>query len=309
MKLGDFMRDELPLYKKIVTALQKQVEWPTARKIEIDSLETICLAVGPYRNLTTLTASILFLHPNCQVLNHAGRRIFDDRRFDFIQSFSSRKLDNFAKYSIYMSRAGRRGDAGGSITHSHAFRTHDDMKKMYEESGGKPIKDDIRALFWKESLRTSIRIRQFNVDFDKIFFGDSRLKFLLPIRHPLDCAVSNKKTGHADLFPGISSDSPLPQVVTAILEEFQWFAKLQAQFPYRFFHYFEHSFNRQMLTDMAEFLRLEPDEEWIENAQAAFKIKKHYDHSPELIAHYHAEVNRLFGEFPDFAEQLAIFVE
>ena len=70
--------------------LSKSRDLAAARNVSIDDVRTVCLFLGPYRNLTTLTASILFLHPNCQVLNHAANRIFHDRRTDFFDGYVTR---------------------------------------------------------------------------------------------------------------------------------------------------------------------------------------------------------------------------
>ena len=69
----------------------------------------LCLFLGPYRNLTTLTASTLFLHPNCQVLNHASTRIFGDQRIDFFANYSDATFDAFLRYAIHISQSGARG--------------------------------------------------------------------------------------------------------------------------------------------------------------------------------------------------------
>ncbi len=105
-----------------------------SRDIDIESIRTICLALGPYRNLTTMTASILFLHPNCQVLNHAAQRIFGDDRIDFIENFNSETFDHFVRYAIYISQHGQQGQYGGSITHSHAFDGQHEVKGIFEKS-------------------------------------------------------------------------------------------------------------------------------------------------------------------------------
>jgi hypothetical protein len=68
------------------------------------------MTLGPYRNLTTLTASVLFLHPNCQVLNHAGNRIFGDEELDFIANYNNEIFEAFTRYAIYISQKGTRGD-------------------------------------------------------------------------------------------------------------------------------------------------------------------------------------------------------
>ena len=52
----------------------------------INRVRRTAVLLGPYRNLTTLTASVLALHPQCQVLNHAGGRLLRRGALDFISS-------------------------------------------------------------------------------------------------------------------------------------------------------------------------------------------------------------------------------
>ena len=58
----------------------------------IEDIKTACVFLGPYRNLTTLTASVLALHPRCQMLNHAGGRIFSESELNFIENHSLEKV-------------------------------------------------------------------------------------------------------------------------------------------------------------------------------------------------------------------------
>ena len=88
-----------------------------SRSLDIRDCETVCLALGPYRNLTTLTAATLFLHPNCQVLNHAGNRIYGNEEVDFLSNYSKERFDRFIQFATQISIQGARGDVGGSITH------------------------------------------------------------------------------------------------------------------------------------------------------------------------------------------------
>lgn len=59
-----------------------------SRSIDISACKSVCLAIGPTGNLTTLTAATLFLHPDCQVLNHGGTRIFGNKQIDFLSDYS-----------------------------------------------------------------------------------------------------------------------------------------------------------------------------------------------------------------------------
>lgn len=292
-------------------ALTDRVDLMRSRSVGIDGCRTVCLALGPYRNLTTLTAATLFLHPNCQVLNHAGTRIFGNPRVDFLSDFSKERLDRFIRFAIKISAKGQRGGLGGSITFSHAFddrRAKRRMRTAHDEVGTALTKEHIESLFWKESLRTSNLIRDEAIDLSAIFEQDDRLRFLLPVRNPMDCAISNTKTGHVHLFHGLDHDSSVGEALEAILDEIHWFASYRAKFPDRFFWYFENAISREMLVDLARFLKIEPDEHWLENALGVMVIKPSYDHDADLMASYRGLIERKFADDPELSERLLSFV-
>jgi hypothetical protein len=278
-----------------------------SRGIDISNCRTVCLALGPYRNLTTLTAATLFLHPNCQVLNHAGQRIYGSTELDFLCNYSLETFERFMRYAIHISAGGARGDFGGSITHSHAFDDGYAMKQLFERAGGCLTKSDIRSLFWKESLLTANHIRAKQVDLADIFRQEPRLRFLLPVRHPLDCAVSNLKTGHFCRFAGIGENPDVRQVAEAILEELSWTATLAERFPGRFFVFYEHSIGPDVLRQLARFLQIEPLPEWIVQAMAAMDIKAGYAHEAGLLQWYQEQVAQRFAGLPKMAVQLLRF--
>lgn len=290
-------------------AMSDVIDLRKSREVDIREIKSVCLALGPYRNLTTLTASTLFLHPNCQVLNHAGKRIYGKKQVDFLQDFSKEKLDRFLQFAIQISSTGHRGDTGGSITHSHAFDSRYQTKEILEKAGVEPRKQKIKSLFWKESLRTSNIIRERQVNLADIFRNDERLRFLLPIRNPMDCAVSNLKTGHVNRFPGLSKSSPTREVVQAILDEIFWFANLKREFPDRFHYFYEYEISRDMLVDLARFLQLDPDETWIANALAAMKINPGYDHDNGLVSFYRDYIERKGAGFPELSRGLLAFID
>ena len=244
-------------------ALTDVLDLRRSRRQDIRDIESVCLALGPYRNLTTLTASTLYLHPNCQVLNHAGKRIYGNTQVDFLQDYSPEKLDRFLQFAVQISTTGSEATwavRSRARTRSiHRYKT----KEIFAGAGVEVRKERIKSLFWKESLRTSTIIRERRVDLGGIFETDPRLRFLLPIRNPIDCALSNLKTGHVKRFPGLSRSTPTPQVVQAILDEIFWFASLKRQYPDRFHYFFEYAISPTMLADLAQFLRLPPDETWI----------------------------------------------
>jgi hypothetical protein len=244
------------------------------------------------------------LHPECQVLNHAGRRIFGNAEVDFLTEFSRERVNRFIQFAIAISAKGQRGNVGGSIIHSHAFDEKYEMKDAFARIGAELTKKVVRCLFWKESLHTSNLIREKHVDLAAIFAADSRPRFLMPIRNPMDCAVSNLKTGMVDVFRGLRRDSPVADVTRAVLDDVLWFAQLQQQFPSRFFYFFEHSISRDMLVRLAEFVDLEPTEVWLTEALAVMKTKPSYDHNAALISAYCEHVSSRFTGFPELSSRL-----
>jgi len=287
---------------------QKEVHLHESKSVNIDGIETVCLSLGPYRNLTTLTASILFLHPDCQVLNHGGSRILVDERLNFLIDYSDAKFIAFEKYAIHISKTGKKGHYGGSITLSHAFKPQHPMKEVFQSSGIGLVKKNIKCLFWKESLITANCIRDNNVDLGAIFKRNKQLKFLMPIRNPLDCAASNVKTGHASLFRNIS-DNNTEAVLEAILDELLWFETLRNRYPERFFLFFSYEFDGALLHKLAGFLRIHPHNDWCDRSLTTFKIKSQYTHSNKIISFYGRMISSKFVDYPDFAARLLYFTE
>src|SRR5882672_10493469 len=121
----------------------------TASDSIADRIRTVCLFLGPYRNLTPLTASLLSLHPHCQVLNHAGARVFAAPDVNFLLDPSVATLRRFCDFALSASQGGQRGNYGGSITLSHAFDS-DVVRDAYRNRYGELlIKPSVDCLVWK----------------------------------------------------------------------------------------------------------------------------------------------------------------
>jgi hypothetical protein len=281
------------------------MDLPFERKA-FKSIRSVCLAVGPYRNLTTLIAAALSLHPNCQVLNHAGMRIFN-ADIDFLTRYSSIKFEKFIEIAIRASGGGRRGDFGGSITFSHAFDELYATRSIFSKRNYPLIKEEIISFFWKESHRMTNFIRDNKIHLESVLCKEPRLRFLMPIRNPLDCAVSNLKTGHYKYFQHLKTSPSVADITEGILELIRWFVCLQKEFPEQFFLFFENSISRAMLLDLAHFLDIEPNNIWLEDASSIMLSKSRYDHDVELVQYYHNMVDRLLCDFPTIRDQLHKF--
>ena len=83
---------------------------------------SIGLMLCPNRNLTTLTAAVLSLHPHVQVLNHGFERLEAAGLLRFLRSGSNDDLEAFLRGAIGFSGYGRVGDYGGNILLSHAYK-------------------------------------------------------------------------------------------------------------------------------------------------------------------------------------------
>jgi hypothetical protein len=270
-------------------------------------LRTVGLILGPYRNLTTLTASALSLHPECQVLNHAGRRLVQGRR-DFIGHVDPRHFDRFCKAALKASTGGRPGHYGGSIQLSHAF-DRQTMRELYEERyGDRSIKDSVKVLVWKDSGDVTKRIR---VDPDRIFElieSEPRLRYLLPVRHPLDCAQSNVRTGHAHGIGGVDP-TDVAGVLDRIVEAIGWFGTLMQSYPDRFFMFFQNDDLSDIADGLVRTLELSDDPRWREALVAAFEIQgTKYDWTPELYRSFDESVARHLGSLPDVASRISELV-
>jgi hypothetical protein len=265
------------------------------------------LILGPYRNLTTLTASVLSLHPECQVLNHAGGRLVRGRR-DFIGNFDPKRLDRFCEAALEASTSGKRGDYGGSIQFSHAF-DRDEIRQLYQERyGNQLIKDDVKVLVWKESGDVTERIRAHPDRILQLVDNEPRLRYLMPVRHPLDCAKSNVKTGHAKRISG-ADPNDVASVLDRIVEVIGWFGALMERYPDRFFMFFQNDDPMSIADGLVRTLELSEDAQWRQALMTAFDIRgEKYEWPPELLDAFDQSVGRHLAEQPDVARKISELV-
>lgn len=290
--------------------ISRELEYSQSQKenIDLSQIKSVCLTLGPYRNLTTLTASLMFLHPSCQVLNHGAKRIFSREEVNFLTDYNDLKLQKFLKYAIFMSKGGSRGNYGGSITLSHAFDSDDVLKSYQNRYGNLLIKNNIECLYWKESMKVSNFIKNNNVDVLNLIKQQEKLRFILPIRNPLDCAISNCKTGHArHLISSKSKDYSVLEVLDSILIEIAWFVNLYNSCPDNFFYFFEYDITNDLFIKLAKFVDVETDQQWLEDCLKCSKVKKPYDHDRELIEHYIRSVHSIFNDNPFIRDELLKF--
>lgn len=267
---------------------------------QIKNIKTIAIFLGPYRNLTTITASLLSLHPNCQVLNHGRARVFENPKIDFIQNPSQNTLNNFMQFACYASKYGRQGIYGGSITKSHAFKNKK-IKQVYFKRYSSTIKKHIKLLVWKDSHVITNYIRRNKIEVADLVKNLPQLKFILPIRNPIDCAFSNIRTKHTKYF-GAKIENTI-DCVEEIFNEFLFFLNLEKQFP----QYFTHFFEQDLLLALPELIKvynLPLDEQWLVDIKDGYiPINKNYEREG-LIQKSIQLGEQKFVDFSEFRQKL-----
>jgi hypothetical protein len=288
-------------------------EFTSLDKKQIDELDTLCLFLGPNRNLTTLLGAILFLHPNCQVLSHAGHRVLPNPEFNFLTDYSEEKFYKFCHFAITMSEAGDKGNYGGSMLATHAFRNHPVMRRTYRRRYGRRhwMKDDIRCLVWKEAQETHDYIYDHHIDISALLEQNHKLRFLMPIRSPLDIAVTfwRRKAFLENLFMGMEPPDRVETVLDLILQKLFWAVDLHEQNSEKFFMFFQYEFDEELLVRLAHFLKIEPEKRWIKDALKCYNLKEPYPYEQSLIDHYRERIREQYKNSPDMLNRFMKFVE
>ncbi len=144
----------------------------------VRGIETIVIALGSYRNLTSMTAAIFALHPAAIVLNHAWIRLGTKPSLDFFRDPRPERVQAFLAAAVHLAQSGRAGDYGGSILQSHVFH-RPEVKRLYDARyGGRIIKSQPRTLFWKESMRVLNHIWKNRIDLSALTDSLPQIRFL-----------------------------------------------------------------------------------------------------------------------------------
>lgn len=292
---------------ELIDKLKKNYDILRASSVDISTVKTVNLIVGPYRNLTTLLGALLYLHPNIRVLNHAGERILNDERVDFIKNIDNTVFEKFIKYGIHISNSGERGSYGGSITKSHAFDDDNPISSLDIEIHSEHT---VQALVWKESLRVVEQIRKNYDDIEPLLSHYPKLQFILPVRNPMDCANSNTSTGHTRKILNIDGKRlPLENMLDIILDEHLWVLKYADKYPERFHVIFQYEFTRDNFAQLGEFIKIDPTPSWLDAVEKSAVIKQKYSYTPEQWHYYKEAVHTRFNKLPLYQDKFLRFAE
>lgn len=263
----------------------------------------LAILLGPYRNLSTLTAATLSLHPGIQVLNHAAERLWSDPGLDLLASPDAASYDRFMEAAWALSAGGERGVQGGSILYSHAFESPVLQSLYRDRFGDQSVKPDAEWLVWKDSMRIQNRLMATPELFDRLCDNLPNLRFILPLRDPLDCATSNAKTGHSPTLL-LPTDASVETVLETVLDAFAWGLDKREQRPYRVFAFTQHAPLHRLLPGLADFLGVTPGTEWMAAAREAFVIRDRYQFAPESRAYERGRIAAKLGRWAEYAAAL-----
>lgn len=240
---------------------------------QYDNSKSIAIFIGPYRNLTTLTAGVFSLHPHCQVLNHAAERILNNERIDFISNPLDQTISNFWEFAIEASRSGQRGPHGGSILYSHVYDEAMFQVSYQNKYGSEMTKQKIICLLWKDSLRLSFHLQKNDTQLNKLLTNHKNIKFIMPIRNPLDCASSNYHNGYWKDYPGLTEQPSIEKMLEVILLELSYGFKLKQRYNEQVYIFFEHEICKKLISEVAYFCRLDSDPKWLNEVEKLFVTK------------------------------------
>lgn len=278
-----------------------------AERADAERIGTVVLPLGPYRNLTTMTAALFAFHPQAVVLNHAADRVFGSRLDPFADLGPTRWRD-FKALALRLAAHGRKSSYGGNVLLSHAFRAGPLAERYAARFGATLRKPGATTLFWKDSMRFQNRFEAGRPTVEALVAAKAELRFIYPVRNPLDCARSNIATGHARHLVAKDRRRDFEAVLTRVLEALRWFRLRERATPERFWSVTEAELGPGFLERFAAFARLPAEPGWLADGPHAIEVLPKSEHKPgrrDLAARL---VAGIFADDPAMRERLERFL-
>jgi hypothetical protein len=264
-----------------------------------------CLTLTAYRSLTTLTFATLGLHPHIQVMNHGFASVEASGALALFEAPDDAGLDRLARTLHRLSLGGTAGQEGGNIRFSHAFAfDHIAMRDAYATlNGDRLAKSPVRVVAWKEGSRLREHLIARGVDPIALAARFDRLRFVNPIRDPIDqaCALHGF---HAE--PGLHpvpaslGTTDLPAIMRYVLRAAAEAYDAAQRRPDRFLCFTEREIGLALLRRLADFLEVEPSGAWLAAALSAFRVTRSYPRLPEPIRLLDRLLGEAYHDRPDF---------
>jgi len=265
-------------------------------------MKNLIIMLGPYRNLTTVTVSTISLHPEVMILNHGVEKVLGKEEIDFFTGdFSHEKVENFKQLILDTSE--------NKSYNNHAFKV-ERMKKTFNKryKKGKDY-SAIKTLLWKETMRITNILSANKSKMQEILDERPDVKFLLPIRNPIDCTMSNANGMWKYLVGGVEGtffneqvsifDNPSlsanRRYLNIILESHAWFINLMGNYPDRFMCFFENEMtNEGTLDQICDFMNIRHSAEWKDDVRKVWVMKGPYKCGEGLKEYYKEKVSERF---------------
>jgi hypothetical protein len=272
-----------------------------------DQIETVVIVLGSYRNLTTMTAAFYALHPAAMALNHAWVRLATKPSLDFLSDPRSERLQRFVGAAVRLAQGGRAGEYGGSILRSHAFQ-RPALRQLYDRRfGAQLVKPHLRALFWKDSMQVLNHLWTRRVDLLALTDALPQLRFVLPVRHPVDCALSVLRSDLWTYLVDRSSKPALEMVLERLFDILLWFEQQRRRRPDKFLLFWEFDLNEDFLRRLCAFSRLRFDPQWADDVLSTLSVdpKPHANADQELLGRL---IEGRLGSDPELAAKARNFL-
>ena len=252
------------------------------------SVNTVCMTMVASRNLTTLFASICMLHPEIQVLNHFPSINYDPKT-NFLVDYTETKLNNFAAKVNQINKDGlNKPGEGGIITTDHAFGSDKGMREAFLSRFSSEHKKSFKSIVWKDSPRNTLLLLK-NRNLDDLLSKTDKLRFVLTIRNPMDCATSSSSPGYNQRYRKPSKEAILDE----LFERYEWFFAAEKRYPERFMSFFEFDPDAEFVDKLQSFLMISNDEQWKKDLLKFWTIKRKYDHSQQFRTQYRSLVGTI----------------
>lgn len=257
---------------------------------------TVVAFLGPYRNLTTLTAATLGLHPNIVVMNHGFARVEATASLRAFDDPAPEKTQRLRQTLVELSEGGRRGPPGGSIRLSHAVTDHPAMAAAYAAA---PMKEKTGAVVWKESGDLGNYLERRGLDPAEVAARWPKLRFIGPVRRPLD-HIRGLRGFDRHQIPNASSPPTFEEAARHILAAHYSFWQRARRRPDGFFQFRETEMSAALLTRLASHIGVAPRADWLALAAPLFQGSKMYDHDDSERAAFRALLDETYGQEPEF---------
>ena len=272
----------------------------------------VCLVVGNNRSFSTLTASLLSLHPQCATLNHGWPRVMGNPEWNFFEC--PENLDKFVAFALDQQGSGRKGSWGGSILHSHAMQRAPIREAYLARHESSIDRDTLRCLVWKDAQK----IADYFVQNPGRLAGlPDRVCFVAPMRNPLDIACSllerkaareARKAGEAPSGPAECDFDSFCGTLRRVLSRLLWVADTAASLPDRCRILWPEDYNGASFASLAQWLGLTRDEPWLSDvARLGILDASPRRFTKEQVAFYLQELHQCFSRHPEMQLRLAGF--